>query len=101
MATEQETWFLVISGGARAGSFDFAIGDAIFVQSDRVDIHAGPTGMVGLAAYTGGAPVAHLLQRVRQPGAMDEGPPEALQVPTFFPQTKTSTPTNGRVDLSQ
>jgi hypothetical protein len=25
---EQETWFLVISGGARAGSFDFGTGDA-------------------------------------------------------------------------
>jgi mannose-6-phosphate isomerase len=101
MATEQETWLLVISGGARAGSFDFTTGEAIFMQSDRVDIHAGPTGMVGLAAYTGGGPVPHLLQRVRQPGAMDGETPQALQVPTFFPQTKKATPTNGRLDLSQ
>jgi mannose-6-phosphate isomerase len=101
MAMEQETWFLVISGGARTGSFDFGTGDAIFMQSDRVDIHAGPTGMVGLAAYTGGGPIPHLLQRVRQPGAMDEGSPQAVQVPTFFPPEKKTTVTNGRVDSSQ
>jgi mannose-6-phosphate isomerase len=93
MATEQETWLLVISGGARAGSFDFAIGDAIFVQSDRVNIHAGPTGMVGLAAYTGGGPAPHLLQRIRQA--------DALHVPTFVPPTEKATATNGRRDLSQ
>jgi mannose-6-phosphate isomerase len=100
METEQETWLLVIRGGARAGSFDFATGDAIFAQSDRVDIHAGPTGMVGLAAYTGGAPVAHLLQRVGQLVAMNVGQPQAQQVPTFFPQTKKARPANGRLDLS-
>jgi mannose-6-phosphate isomerase len=101
MATEQETWLLDISGGARAGSFDFGTGDAIFVQSDRVDIHAGPTGMVGLVAYTGGGPVAHLLQRVRQPGAMHGDPPQALQLPPSFPLEKKATATNGRLDLSQ
>jgi mannose-6-phosphate isomerase len=79
MATEIENWLLVISGSARVGSFDFAIGDAIFLQSDRVDIHAGPTGMVALAAYTGGIPVPDLLQRVRQPGAMDVESPKALR----------------------
>jgi mannose-6-phosphate isomerase len=97
MAMEQETWFLVISGSARAGSFDFTTGETIFVQSDRVDIHSGPTGMVGLAAYTGGGPAPHLLQRIGLPGAMDAGPP---QTPTFFPRTKQAAPTNGRRDLS-
>lgn len=104
MATEQETWFLVISGRARAGSFDFGMGDAIFVQSDRVEIHAGPTGMVGLAAYTGGGLVPQLLQRVgqlEQPGAVDRGLPQALQVPTFFPLERKAAPTNGRLDISQ
>ena len=76
-------------------------GDAIFAQSDRIDIHAGPTGMVGLAAYTGGSPVSHLLQRVVQPGAMDEGPPHPAQAPTFLPQAKKPTATSKRVDLSQ
>jgi mannose-6-phosphate isomerase len=100
METEQETWLLVIRGGARAGSLDFATGDAIFAQSDRVDIHAGPTGMVGLAAYTGGGPVPHLLQRVEQLGAMNVGQPQAQQAPTFFRQTKKARPANGRLDLS-
>ena len=101
MATERETWLLVISGGARAGPFDLATGDAVFAQSDRADIHAGPTGMVGLVAYTGGGPVAHLLQRVREPGAMHGDPPQALQLPPFFPLEKKATATNGRLDLSQ
>jgi hypothetical protein len=30
------------------------MGDAVFVQSDRVNIRAGTVGMVGLVAYTGG-----------------------------------------------
>ena len=30
------------------------MGDAVFVQSDRVNIRAGTIGMVGLVAYTGG-----------------------------------------------
>jgi mannose-6-phosphate isomerase len=101
MATEQETWFLVINGSARAGSFDFGTGDAIFVQSDRIDIHAGPTGMVGLAAYPGGGPALQLLQGIGQPDTMYGRPPGALHVPTVFPQAKKATPTNGRRDLSQ
>ena len=75
LEAEQETWFLVVSGGAHAGSFDVATGDAIFAQLDHVDIHAGPIGLVGLAAYTGGGSVPHLLQRVKQPGAMNAGRP--------------------------
>jgi mannose-6-phosphate isomerase len=56
-----ETWLLVISGSARAGSFDVTTGDAIFAQSDRVNIRAGTDGLAGLVAYTGG-PVPQLLQ---------------------------------------
>ena len=63
--------FSFLSGGAVAGSFDIAAGDAVFAQSDRVDIHAGTTGMVGLVAYTGGGPVPHLLRRLAQPGSTD------------------------------
>ena len=55
MEAERETWLLVIGGSARAGSFDLVIGDAIFAQSDRVDIRAGEGGMAGLVAYTGGS----------------------------------------------
>ena len=82
LEAEQETWLLILSGGARVGSFDIATGDAIFGQSDRVNIHVGASGMVGLAAYTGGNPVSHLLQRVRQPGTMGAGRRQSVQVPT-------------------
>lgn len=97
---ERETWRLVLSGAARAGSLDVATGDAIFVQSDRVDIHPGTIGMVGLAAYTGGGPVPHLLQRVRQPGAMDAGRPQDVQVPTSLTQAKGG-PHDGRLEITQ
>jgi mannose-6-phosphate isomerase len=101
LEAERETWLLVLSGGAIAGSFDLATGDAIFAQSDHVDIHAGPTGMVGLAACTGGGPIPHLLQRVRPPGTMDRGPPRPVQTPTFLPLAKKATATSKRLDLSQ
>lgn len=64
LAAELETWVLVISGGGNAGSHVVASGDGLFVQSDRVDIHAGPHGLVALAAYTGDRHVQHLLQPV-------------------------------------
>lgn len=98
---ERETWFLVLSGDARAGSFDIATGDALFVQSDSVDLHAGPTGLVGLVAYTGEDPVPILLQRARQPGATDQRPPQATQAPPFLPRANTTTSTNERLELSQ
>jgi mannose-6-phosphate isomerase len=58
---KQETWLLVVSGSAHAASFDIEMGDAVFAQSDRVDIRAGKTGLAGLVAYTGGL-VPELLQ---------------------------------------
>ncbi|MGB8135711.1 MAG: hypothetical protein WCF15_02875, partial [Pseudolabrys sp.] len=53
MEAEHETWLLVVSGSARAASFDVTTGDAIFSQSDQVTIHAGRNGLIGLVAYTG------------------------------------------------
>jgi mannose-6-phosphate isomerase len=53
MEAERETWLLAIGGSARAGSFNLATGDALFAQSDRVDIRAGQGGLAGLVAYTG------------------------------------------------
>lgn len=63
LEAELETWLLVISGSARAGSFDVTTGDAIFAQSDRVNIRAGSNGLAGLVAYTGGL-VSELLKCV-------------------------------------
>ena len=95
---DRETWFLVISGSARAGSFDVTTGDAIFVQSDRVDIHPGAAGVVGLAAYTGGGAVPQLLQRLTQPRAMDARPP--VEMPASLTRAKAA-PTNGRLDTTK
>jgi len=82
LEAEQETWLLIVSGEARIGPFDASAGDAIFARFDRVNICAGAIGMVGLAAYTGGKPVPHLLQRIRQPGVTDATLRRDLQVPT-------------------
>jgi mannose-6-phosphate isomerase len=101
LEAERETWFLVLSGDARAGSFDIATGEALFVQSDSVDFHAGPTGLVGLVAYAGASPAPRLLQRVRQPGAMDRAPPQMARRPTFLPRKKNATSTSEYLELFQ
>ncbi len=95
MEAERETWILVLSGGAVAGSFEVAMGDALFAQSDRVDIHAGAGGIVALVAYTGDGPVPQLLQRLAEPGPVDVGQP--TEVPTSLTQAK-SAPSYGRVE---
>jgi mannose-6-phosphate isomerase len=53
LEASRETWLFVISGNARTGSFDVALGDAIFAQSDRLNIRTGTIGLTGLLAYTG------------------------------------------------
>lgn len=50
---EHETWLLGVGGSAHAGSFDVTTGDAVFAQSDRVNILAGSDGFAGLIAYAG------------------------------------------------
>jgi mannose-6-phosphate isomerase len=50
----RETWLLAVNGSARTGSFEIAMGDAVFAQSDRLDIRAGVFGLSGLLAYAGG-----------------------------------------------
>jgi mannose-6-phosphate isomerase len=71
LEAKRETWLLVLSGGASADSFDVAATDVVFANSDRVDIHAGAAGMMGLVAYTGIGPVVNLLRRLTQPGPSD------------------------------
>jgi mannose-6-phosphate isomerase len=100
LEAERETWLLVLSGSAVAGSFEVAKGDALFAQSDRVDIHAGAIGMVGLVAYTGGGPAPHLLQRLTQPGPLNVGRPNETQVPTSLTQAKAA-PKNGRLETTK
>jgi mannose-6-phosphate isomerase len=53
LEAKHETWLLVVNGSARAASFDLTTGDAIFAQSDHVNIRTGTDGLAGLVAYTG------------------------------------------------
>lgn len=82
LEAKQETWLLVLGGGGRTGSFDVTVGDAVFAQSDRFDIHTGVDGMTGLVAHTGGNQAQHLLRRLKQPGATDAKRPQKIQAMT-------------------
>jgi mannose-6-phosphate isomerase len=97
LEAERETWLLVLNGSAIAGSVEVATGDALFAQSDHVDIHLGAVGMVGLVAYTGGDPNPHLLRRLTQQRIIDVGRPKEMQVPTPLTQAKAA-PMNGRLE---
>jgi mannose-6-phosphate isomerase len=91
LETHRETWLLVVSGSARVGKLDVATGDAVFAQSDSVDVHAGPEGTASLVAYTGaGGPVPHLPQHTALPSVADGAPPEDRQVPTSHLHTNAA-----------
>jgi mannose-6-phosphate isomerase len=92
LEAEQETWLLVVEGGARTASFNVAKGDAVFVQADRVNIQVGNTGMVGLVAYTGGGPVPDLLQRPGQLAEKDARPLQEVGPPVFTGTTAPQRP---------
>jgi mannose-6-phosphate isomerase len=66
---ERETWLLVLSGTALAGSFEVSAGDALFAEMDRVDIQCGPAGMIALVAYPGSDPIAELLFDLDEPAS--------------------------------
>jgi mannose-6-phosphate isomerase len=97
LQAERETWLLVLSGSALAGAFDVATGDALFAQLDRIDIHSGAVGMVGLAAYTGGGPIENLLQRLAAPGPINVGRVQETQTPTSVVRAKVAQ-NGGRVE---
>jgi mannose-6-phosphate isomerase len=86
LEAKRETWLLVLSGNALAGSVEVAATDAIFAQSDRIAIRTGATGMVGLVAYKGIGPVPHLLQCVAQSSSADAArqPTPARMAPPFI-----------------
>jgi mannose-6-phosphate isomerase len=77
---ERETWLLIVSGSCRVGKFEVATGDAVFAQSEIVDLQAGLQGMASLLAYTGtGGAVPNLLQTLAQPGSTDGAQLEGMQ----------------------
>jgi mannose-6-phosphate isomerase len=96
LEAKRETWLLVLSGDATAGSFDVAAGDAIFAQSDRVDIYAGTNGMVGLVAYTGIGPIPHLIRRTMQTNAKSASRPQNIEVPPPLPRVREASTSSPR-----
>lgn len=62
MKAVKETWILIVKGGARAGISNIGIGDAMFVESDSVEILAGAQGAQALVAYPDIVPAKALLQ---------------------------------------
>lgn len=99
LEAEHETWLLVVSGRGRAGKFDVVAGDAIFAQSDNVDLQAGPEGMTSLVAYTGvGCPGPRSLERPAQPTATGAGRPKVA--PTSIARTKSAS-AHGQIGTMQ
>ena len=79
LETDRETWLLGVSGDALVGLFTVAPGEAVFVQSDVLDIHAGSAGLIALVSYTGGPPLPRLLTRIED----NSDDHEALQNPAI------------------
>ena len=86
LEAERETWVLVFSGNATAGPFEVATGDALFAQSDRIDIHSGAVGIGALTAYAGEGPIEKLLQRLQTPDSINILREQAIQTPTSVVQ---------------
>jgi mannose-6-phosphate isomerase len=99
LEAKQETWLLIVDGSARIGSSDVAQGDAVFAQSDRVDIHVGAIGMVGLVAYTGGL-VSDLLQHSAVPAEMAARRLQEVHGPISLTGA-TAAPTDGCMETIQ
>jgi mannose-6-phosphate isomerase len=100
LEAKRETWLLVLSGSANAGSLDIAAGDALFAQADRIDIHPGAIGMVGLVGYTGSGPLARLLQHHAQPRSIDVERPQEIKVSTGLTQAKAAAK-SGRLESAK
>ena len=64
LCAERETWLLPIGGNGRVGSTRVTRGDAMFFESERLDILVGQDGLDGLLAYTGPDRETGLLESV-------------------------------------
>ena len=88
---KQETWILIVAGGASAGTFSIVAGEALFVEADRVDLGVGTNGLVALVAYVAaGGPVVELLQRVNNCRPTAVLNPPAPEPSPFIAQPKSS-----------
>jgi mannose-6-phosphate isomerase len=78
LEAELETWLIVVSGSGSAGKLDLVVGDAVFAQSDSVDLQAGPGGMTVLVAGARGRGPAK--RHLAEPGATDAGGPNETPI---------------------
>jgi mannose-6-phosphate isomerase len=60
--TSQETWLLVLSGSASTGYSELSAGEAIFAESDRIEIRVGAAPLSCLVMYIGDVQPNLLLQ---------------------------------------
>jgi mannose-6-phosphate isomerase len=74
LEADQETWMLVIEGGARIGAANATVGDVIFVEADHAIIEVGPDGVSALIAYPGPDPIISLLQEAGAQMTKSVGP---------------------------
>ena len=58
----QETWLLALRGSASIGPLDLSVGEAIFAESDRLEVRVGVAPLSCLVAYIGDARPNLLLQ---------------------------------------
>jgi len=56
--------------------------------------------MASLVAYTGGAPISHLLQPIAQPGSINVGQLQEMLAPTSPIRTKAAA-NNGRLETTK
>ena len=100
LRADRETWLLVLGGGARTGSFGVVAGDAVFLESDRVDIDVGSAGLACLLAYTGLGLPPDLQRRLGQPDAGDARSTHEMPLPVSLIQARME-PTRGCIESIQ
>jgi mannose-6-phosphate isomerase len=64
IGAQRETWLLVLSGHARVGLLNVALGGAVFLEDDETTLQAGPIGMQALIAYEASRPDMMMLRPV-------------------------------------
>jgi mannose-6-phosphate isomerase len=84
LEAQRETWLLVLSGSARTSTFGVVPGDAVFAQSDTVNITTGSDGMSGLVAYTGNDPASRLLQHANRKSEIRAEQPRAMRASSLL-----------------
>ena len=78
----------MLGGGAQTGSFGVVTGDAVFLETDRVDIDAGSNGLAGLLAYTGIGLAPDLQRRLGEPDASDARWSHEVALPAALTQAR-------------